>query len=426
MATLIIPNICGANANLGDVLNQVNSLKNSLKANLEAEASTMASALTSDLTTLNLNVKKLIPDIPNLPAIPLQAEVLSLLNIDKSTVQGLAAFTSKLIQLKSQFGPALKDRSLDLDKLLVAGAAAVLLGKDICNLVPNLKLPSGGTAADVIEKSVNSLIPDKGPTPEIASLIVTAKTFAAKAQAAQLERKELTINTATTAIKSIKTVIARGAGTVTPEQRTLINKADALMKTTILSNPLLANPTALVYQSAVADVTYLDTKDETTGKYPTGTSNTEVDEYLKTTATTNEKKKREFETLLMSEYAKFKSWSDAFMNLIKTAQSEYPHNVTSDGKEMYIWGDDKVIPYTGRRTGKNFTTTAKSMKSAQVKTAASMKERITSTLEFAALHNAWDVSDHEDILGPESRRDTLKSLTLTWAHCYSTRSYSKN
>ena len=94
MATLNIPNICGANANLGDVLNQVNSLKNSLKANLEAEASTMASALTSDLTTLNLNVKKLIPDIPNLPAIPLQAEVLSLLNIDKSTVQGLAAFTS--------------------------------------------------------------------------------------------------------------------------------------------------------------------------------------------------------------------------------------------------------------------------------------------------------------------------------------------
>ena len=162
----------------------------------------------------------------------------------------------------------------------------------------------------------------------------------------------------------------------------------------------------------------MDTKDETTGKYPTGTSNTEVDEYLKTTATTNEKKKREFEPLLMSEYAKFKSWSDAFMNLIKTAQSEYPHNVTSDGKEMYIWGDDKVIPYTGRRTGKNFTTTAKSMKSAQVKTAASMKERITSTLEFAALHNAWDVSDHEDILGPESRRDTLKSLTLTWAHCY--------
>ena len=63
MATLNIPNICGANANLGDVLNQVNSLKNSLKANLEAEASTMASALTSDLTTLNLNVKKLIPDI---------------------------------------------------------------------------------------------------------------------------------------------------------------------------------------------------------------------------------------------------------------------------------------------------------------------------------------------------------------------------
>ena len=62
MATLNIPNICGANANLGDVLNQVNSLKNSLKANLEAEASTMASALTIDLNTLNLNVKKLIQD----------------------------------------------------------------------------------------------------------------------------------------------------------------------------------------------------------------------------------------------------------------------------------------------------------------------------------------------------------------------------
>ena len=44
MVTLGIPGLCGANANLDNVLGQVNAMKKKLILNLEAPASTMATA----------------------------------------------------------------------------------------------------------------------------------------------------------------------------------------------------------------------------------------------------------------------------------------------------------------------------------------------------------------------------------------------
>ena len=58
-------------------------------------------------------------DLPEIPPINFQSELTGLINdIDRTTIQGIAAFSTKLAQLELDFGDTLKEKGLTLDSLI--------------------------------------------------------------------------------------------------------------------------------------------------------------------------------------------------------------------------------------------------------------------------------------------------------------------
>ncbi|MBE44963.1 MAG: hypothetical protein CMO16_07300 [Thaumarchaeota archaeon] len=320
MVTLGIPGLCGANANLDAVLGQVNAMKKKLILNLESPASTMATALSGDLVTLNSNVKRLVPELSTLPSVPLQAEMAALIGIDKTTIKGLVEFTSKLAQLKSQFGPILEKKGKDLDALVIASVAASLLGKDLCNIVPNLQLPSGGQAADAVEKAVNSLMPDKSPTKELKSVIKTASLVLLTANKPLIERQNVAISAIKTAKELINFTVDRNGGTVTPETRNELKKIDSKIKNSTVPTP----PAIQRINNSISDLLNL----KGTGTSPAIDDDSKND------------KQNDFMNYIngiqRDFMEKINSLGEAVA--IKSAKKGYPHNLVSDdSNKMLVW-----------------------------------------------------------------------------------------
>ena len=68
MATLGIPNLCGANPNQENLLNKINELADNVISNLNADASATAAAVQEKLDEGLAELKKLVPEIPSLPS----------------------------------------------------------------------------------------------------------------------------------------------------------------------------------------------------------------------------------------------------------------------------------------------------------------------------------------------------------------------
>jgi hypothetical protein len=91
-------------------------------------------------------------------------------DIDKTTIQGLAAFNTKLAQLELDFGDTLKEKGLTLDSLITDATSKLSGGGNICDLVPNIELPADGV---VKEKPVEAKQADTSPEPEEVSIVTT-------------------------------------------------------------------------------------------------------------------------------------------------------------------------------------------------------------------------------------------------------------
>ena len=143
--------LCGASTLQGDVLGSFDTLKSGMTdavSGTVGAASDIASAIEGNLTSLKSKVTSMIPELPEIPSINLQAELASLANLDV----GSFGYLSKFASLKSQFG-----NLIDLDVL------GDLKSIDICSL-PNLELPSGAgeviTQAKSVVSAVTSEVPD--------------------------------------------------------------------------------------------------------------------------------------------------------------------------------------------------------------------------------------------------------------------------
>jgi len=142
---------CGGVSLQNDVLGDFSNLTSDLSGAVEGvvgSASNIASSLESKLTSYKSKVTSMIPELPEIPSINLQAELASLANLDV----GSFGYLSKFASLKSQFG-----NLIDLDVL------GDLKSIDICSL-PNLELPSGAgeviTQAKSVVSAVTSEVPD--------------------------------------------------------------------------------------------------------------------------------------------------------------------------------------------------------------------------------------------------------------------------
>ena len=152
MADFTTAGLCGANPDFNSIMTAGVDLKDSIKGKLGglgtfSSASDLAALAESKVTTLTANVSGMIPDLPSVPDVSLQAEITELLSFNLSTPTGLASYTSKLSSITSSFGGALTSAGLSLDSLITSATSAIGGGGDLCAAVPNFKLPSGSTDA---------------------------------------------------------------------------------------------------------------------------------------------------------------------------------------------------------------------------------------------------------------------------------------
>ena len=150
MANFNIPNLCGASPDLNGALDEINKLKDKLTANIDVDASALKADLESGLADLKGAFDKLEIELPEVPNINFQAEVTSLINdIDKTTVEGLAAFNIKLASLKLDFGDTLSDKGIDFDSLISSAETKLAGGGNVCDTVANLEIPAANSGSGV-------------------------------------------------------------------------------------------------------------------------------------------------------------------------------------------------------------------------------------------------------------------------------------
>jgi len=152
---LKVPDLCGAGSAFDSVLTDVDGLSNEALNKIEGAIDTDASDIISDiqtkLTPLANSITGMLPELPDIPNINMQAELKALNNL----TEGSAQYVEKLATLKTQFGSA-----IDLDSLDLANV-------DICSL-DNISLTSAG---EVLTQSKDVILATAGETKDtLASL----------------------------------------------------------------------------------------------------------------------------------------------------------------------------------------------------------------------------------------------------------------
>jgi len=152
---LKVPDLCGAGSAFDSVLTDVDGLANEALNKIEGAIDTDASDIISDiqtkLTPLANSITGMLPELPDIPNINMQAELKALNNL----TEGSAQYVEKLATLKTQFGSA-----IDLDSLDLANV-------DICSL-DNISLTSAG---EVLTQSKDVILATAGETKDtLASL----------------------------------------------------------------------------------------------------------------------------------------------------------------------------------------------------------------------------------------------------------------
>ena len=131
MSFVKIPNLCGANSTVDALLAEaektINTHLDKMEKAAEEEVDEMLGDIKEQGKLLGKSLKAMLPELPSIPGISLQAELKAL----EGFVVGSAQYVEKLAALKGQFGSL-----IDLD---------AIGGADICTLA-NLTLPSGGTS----------------------------------------------------------------------------------------------------------------------------------------------------------------------------------------------------------------------------------------------------------------------------------------
>ena len=152
MADFTTANLPGSNEKFNTIRNKFTSLKTSLKSNMAVDASSLVSTLQSDLSSFGNDFKKIIPELPDLPDLSLQAELESF-----AKLSGEAAATA-LASIKSRFGDGVGDLDFDLDELVTQAKDAVEKGQSIASKIPNITIPEGGGIAKLIHNVKSSLL----------------------------------------------------------------------------------------------------------------------------------------------------------------------------------------------------------------------------------------------------------------------------
>ena len=94
MADIVTANLAGANKKFNSLISKFDTIKSDLLAGLETEASTLASTLSGDLTAITGDLRGLMPAVPALPDINLQAGLASLSGLTVGSARHTAPITT--------------------------------------------------------------------------------------------------------------------------------------------------------------------------------------------------------------------------------------------------------------------------------------------------------------------------------------------
>ena len=159
MANPNIPNLCGASPELNEALTKITDLENEITSKIDAAASDAAAAFDSALTDVKAGLDGLALDLPEAPNVNFQSELTGLINdIDRTTLEGIAAFNNKLAELEKDFGDTLKEKGLALDSLVSDATSKLAAGGDVCALAPNIELPAANAGTGVTTEEVEDRV----------------------------------------------------------------------------------------------------------------------------------------------------------------------------------------------------------------------------------------------------------------------------
>ena len=183
MADYKIPNLCGASAPFNAMQSKFDDMINTAAspAGLIADAKALAASLEPDVTALLDEVKNILPELPALPDVNLQAELTSLSGLSAGSFE----HGTLLAEITTKFGSGLTAGGYSIDTLVdtALDAVAGLGDVDMCGGVPNFTIPAAGGTA--IEKAVGVKQADVNSVVEELSTLVKNDNFVAEKAAVE-------------------------------------------------------------------------------------------------------------------------------------------------------------------------------------------------------------------------------------------------
>ena len=186
MADYKIPNLCGTSVKFNAIQSKLDTMISNAIDGLEDDASALKATMDTDVTSLVLDFKKMIPELPARPDVNLQGQLTSLSGLQDDHHES-EQYNTLLAGVTSKFGSALTAGGFSLDTLVSAAAAAITGGTDLCSAVPNFTVPAAGgvskqIASFVLQPGFDS-VPEESSTFNENANFTAAKTAVEERQA---------------------------------------------------------------------------------------------------------------------------------------------------------------------------------------------------------------------------------------------------
>ena len=149
MADFKVPNLCGASPEFNAIQTKFESMMTSATDGLEVDASALKATLDTDVTSLVADLKAMIPELPALPNVNLQAQLTSLSGLSIGSGQ----HNTLLADIATKFDSALTASGFSLDTLVSDASSAIGAGTSLSASIPNFELPAKPTCPAMIQLS---------------------------------------------------------------------------------------------------------------------------------------------------------------------------------------------------------------------------------------------------------------------------------
>ena len=161
--------LAGANSLLNSLTSSLDGLSSTLLGGLESKASIVSASLLSNFTSLTGSLRDLIPEIPALPNIDFQSQLVSLSGID--ITPGAINRAANLIrhealsdEIKNVFGDKLAADGLDFTDQVQKALEATALGNTLSGIIPRLQSDAAGLnvaeIASAIKQATSNSVAD--------------------------------------------------------------------------------------------------------------------------------------------------------------------------------------------------------------------------------------------------------------------------